>query len=196
MRRIVRSVTSQPLAFMISFGALHFLSLLAVGVLVSPLRSVAQDHSSLDVPLLNAKGAKVGNAKIKESRRGIEIALEAQGLPPGKLGFHVHEKGDCAAPGFESAGDHFNPTQAQHGKKSDHGPHLGDLGNVDVKKDGTLKSRVKSKELTLNAGANSLRKPGGTALVIHAQPDDERSQPAGGAGDRIVCGVIPGGSSS
>src|SRR5690606_25253705 len=109
----------------------------------------------------------------------------------GLHGFHFHEKGICEAPDFESAGGHFNPTGASHGLDHEDGPHAGDLPNLEVGPDGTVKEEFFVENLTLLAGEeNSLYQEGGTSLIIHAEADDGTTQPSGNSGDRIACGVV------
>jgi Cu-Zn family superoxide dismutase len=114
-----------------------------------------------------------------------------EGLTAGKRGFHIHETGTCDAPTFESAGDHFNPTGALHGSVTSKAHHAGDMNNLEVARDGSAHIDVMNKDVTAEgSGENSLFKTGGTALIVHAKPDDYKSQPSGEAGDRIACGVI------
>lgn len=140
--------------------------------------------------LLDAAGKKVGTAKLSEQKDGVKVTLEVSGLSPGRHGFHIHETGTCTPPDFKSAGPHFNPFQKQHGSDNPAGKHAGDFPNLDVKKDGTARATAVAAGATLKEGPASLFKPGGTAIVIHAAPDDYKSDPAGNAGDRVACGVI------
>jgi len=140
--------------------------------------------------LRDAQGKDVGTATFKPVKGGVQIAVSVAGLAPGKHGFHVHAVGKCDAPDFKTAGPHFNPTGKQHGHKNPQGAHAGDLPNLTVGKDGKGKATYTAKGVTLGEGPGSLLGPDGTALVIHADPDDERSDPAGNAGARIACGVI------
>jgi Cu-Zn family superoxide dismutase len=143
------------------------------------------------VSLKNANGEEVGTATITDQKKGVKVAVDLKGLPAGEKALHFHEKGECVGPQFTSAGEHFNPQAKEHGKKAKKGPHAGDLENIQIKDDGTAKVERKAKDVTLAAGVNSLRKAGGTALVIHAKADDYKTQPSGNAGDRIACGAIP-----
>ncbi|MFK2824766.1 superoxide dismutase family protein [Bacillus sp. B190/17] len=151
----------------------------------------ASTTDSLTIDLNNSDGKKIGTAKLEQADTGVLIKVEASDLPPGAHGFHIHETGKCDGPAFESAGGHFNPTGASHGMDHEKGSHAGDLPNLEVGEDGTVKTEVTAEHVTLVSGEeNSLLDEDGSALVIHAKPDDGKSQPAGDAGDRIACGVI------
>lgn len=143
-----------------------------------------------EAELLDATGKSVGKAHLTQQKDGVKIKLKVSGLPPGKHGFHVHEIGTCTPPDFKSAGPHFNPFQKHHGMENPEGRHAGDLPNLEVKEDGTAEATVVAAGATLKKGRASLLKEGGTALVIHADPDDNVTDPAGNAGARIACGAI------
>ena len=140
--------------------------------------------------LVDAKGASVGTAVFTQKAKGVELDLNVSGLTPGQHGFHIHNVGKCDAPDFASAGPHFNPEGKQHGWDNPQGHHMGDLQNLTVGADGKAHVRVMVPGVTLGEGPNSLFHEGGTALVIHAKPDDGKSDPAGNAGPRVACGVI------
>ena len=140
--------------------------------------------------LVDSKGAPVGTAKLKETHQGVSLVLEVSNLPPGVHGFHIHGVGKCDPPDFKSAGGHFNPEGKKHGWENPEGHHAGDLRNLTVGPDGKAKVKVEVTGVTLGDGANSLFHSQGTALVIHADPDDNKTDPAGNAGARIACGVI------
>jgi Cu-Zn family superoxide dismutase len=135
-------------------------------------------------------GKSIGTAQLTQQPEGVRIRVRISGLAPGKHGFHLHETGSCTTPDFKSAGGHFNPFQKHHGILNPQGKHAGDIPNLEVREDGSAELTLVASELTLNDGPNSVFKPGGTALVIHANPDDDRNDPAGNAGARIACGVI------
>lgn len=140
--------------------------------------------------IMDPAGKIIGTATLSEQKEGVQVALKVSGLSPGEHGFHFHEKGSCTPPDFKSAGDHFNPFHRQHGSKNPAGKHAGDLPNLEVKEDGTAEMSVVATGTTLRDGPGSLLKEGGTAMVIHAQPDDYASNPAGNAGPRVACGVV------
>jgi superoxide dismutase, Cu-Zn family len=147
---------------------------------------------SAHADIMDAKGAKVGTAKIKAVKDGVEISVKVMGLPEGDHGIHIHTVGKCEGPAFTTAGGHFNPTSAHHGMNNtmDPHPHLGDLPNLKVAADGKGSATIVAKEVTLGDGANSLFHDGGTSLVIHEKADDYMTDPSGNSGSRIACGVV------
>jgi superoxide dismutase, Cu-Zn family len=163
------------------------LAALALTALVGTIGLSAQMKH---VDLKDAKGNSVGMAMISAaSGGGISIALDLKGLPPGAHAIHVHAVAKCEPP-FTSAGGHFNPGGKQHGMENPAGHHAGDMPNITVGADGTLRTTITNANVTLADGPNSVYTNGGTALVIHAAADDMKTDPSGNAGDRIACGVI------
>jgi superoxide dismutase, Cu-Zn family len=152
----------------------------------------AQDSAqTAKADLINTKGEKVGSAILTQIQgEGVRIEMAASSLPPGPHALHIHAVGKCDPPDFKSAGPHFNPYNKKHGMKNPEGHHAGDLNNFEVGADGAAKVDLLAKEVTLGEGVNSLFHPGGTALVIHASPDDDMTDPAGNVGARIACGMI------
>jgi Cu-Zn family superoxide dismutase len=176
--------------------ALPLTTVFALIILTYPALSTDTNTSKpvkkTTVALKDAKGISVGSATIKASGKGVEVKLDVKNLPPGDHALHFHQNAKCDAPDFKSAGPHFNPDQKQHGFLNPAGHHNGDMANFTVKPNGSAKATIKNADVVLGMGteANSLFANGGTALMIHAKPDDMKSDPAGNAGDRIACGVI------
>ncbi|MDF2724204.1 MAG: superoxide dismutase copper/zinc binding protein [Paenibacillus sp.] len=141
--------------------------------------------------IVNTEGKQIGGATFTEEPGGVRIRLEVSGLAQGVHGFHFHETGKCDAPDFTTAGSHLNPLGKKHGLLSMEGPHAGDLPNLVAAADGSAKAEWLAGGVTLKPGQpNSLRKEGGTAIVIHEKADDGMTDPAGNSGARIACGII------
>lgn len=153
---------------------------------------VGQIANTHTVTLRDSGGRTVGTALLTPATEGVQVVLSVNGLPAGTHGVHVHQTGLCDAPEFTSAGGHFNPTNRQHGFENPNGAHAGDLPNLTVDANGRGTLNGVARGVTLEgSGANSLRKPGGTSLMVHATADDYRTDPSGNSGARIACGVIP-----
>ena len=140
--------------------------------------------------LRNAQGQSVGKATFKQAGEGVKISVKVFNVPPGQHAFHIHAIGKCESPDFKTAGGHFNPRSMKHGLKNPAGPHAGDMPNITVGQNGKGKASLVNNRITLGPGANSLFHEGGTALVIHEKADDDVTDPAGNAGNRMACGVI------
>ncbi|WP_018930808.1 superoxide dismutase family protein [Gracilibacillus lacisalsi] len=150
----------------------------------------AEGRSPLEVRLYNVDNDAVGTATFKEQEDMVSVQIEVEGLEQGLHGVHIHEYAKCEGPDFQSAGNHFNPEGNEHGLMHPDGAHLGDMPNLEVEADGTADVELELPGATLMDGDKSLLREDGTSIIIHGGEDDGVSQPAGDAGDRIVCGVI------
>ena len=120
------------------------------------------------------------------NNNNVILAGEIRNLPGTEHAIHIHQRGDCSSVDGKSAGGHYTPDNNPHGHPDDNNHHLGDLGNITAE-NGIARFKKEMKDARLNGYFHSLV---GRSIVIHADPDDFQSQPAGAAGKRIACGVI------
>ncbi len=129
-----------------------------------------------------------GSLRFVEQSGGLRVTGEVRGLTPNaEHGFHVHDKGDCSSADASSAGGHFNPGGMAHGHAGMPPHHAGDMPNLRADGNGVARVDTVVRDLTLSAGKSSVLDRG---VVVHRDPDDYRSQPAGNSGARVACGVI------
>jgi len=145
--------------------------------------------SGATITLAPASGSLVsGKLTALPITGGVHITGEVGGLSRGSThAIHIHEKGDCSAADATSAGGHFNPSQQAHGRAGSGPHHGGDMDNIVADANGVARVDVRALDVSLGGGAGDI---GGRAVVVHAMPDDYRTQPTGNAGGRIACGVI------
>jgi Cu-Zn family superoxide dismutase len=136
-----------------------------------------------------ASGLPGGTAQLLASGAQVNISIAVAGLAPGTHGVHLHTTGSCEAPDFASAGGHLNPGGHQHGTSNPAGSHLGDLPNLTVGSAGagTVSATLSGTRAEVLA---QLFDGDGTAVVVHANADDYRTDPSGNSGGRIACGVL------
>ena len=165
-------------------------SLILVALMVAGCASMQSSDNAAVADLKNTAGQSVGVAQLTQAGNVVRIVVEARGLPPGPHGVHVHAVGKCDPPDFNSAGGHFNPLNKQHGALNPQGSHAGDLPNLTVAPDGNGRMETTTERLTLGSGPASVWDADGSALVVHASPDDFKTDPTGNSGGRIACGVL------
>lgn len=152
--------------------------------ITSNASALAQEMTTTFV---GSDGEPKGSATIAPAYNGTLVTVDLAGLPEGWHGIHFHEKGSCdITKEFSTAGDHVTEEGKRHGVMTENGPHQGDLPNVWVNADGTGKAEL----FTPFVRMGDLQDPNGTALMIHAGPDDYKTQPSGNSGDRIACGPL------
>jgi Cu-Zn family superoxide dismutase len=134
---------------------------------------------------VEARSASTVSGNVTFSDLGGSVQVDAQfvGLTPGEHGFHVHEAGDCSAADASSAKGHYNPTGQRHGHHESKARHGGDMPNLTANAQGEARLSAELKGLTVSELI-------GRSVVVHADPDDYMSQPAGNSGKRVGCGVI------
>lgn len=165
---------------------LRIIALAAAAALLCSTNAFAQ-ASAATATLMDESGTTLGTLDLVDADGGVRITGELTGVPNGEHGFHIHTTGTCdAAAKFESAGGHFEPGTHKHGKDNPEGPHAGDLMNITANDDGKATVDLMNANVTIA----ELKDADGAALVLHANPDDYKTDPSGNSGDRFACGVI------
>jgi len=142
------------------------------------------------IALNGTDGRPVGTVTLNEDSNGVTIKVDASAIAAGTHGVHLHEKGLCEGPKFESAGAHWNPQSKQHGRDNPMGAHLGDLANFEIGQAGAATTSFTVAGVTMSGATKALADADGTSLVVHAKADDYRTDPSGNSGDRVACAVL------
>ena len=172
-----------------------FGAVLAACLSASPV-SAESVKTHAEAELIGLDGKPLGTAELSQTGRGVLVALDLHGIPPGEHGVHVHAVGACDAKiHFASAGSHLSVdpqilSPRAHGYFAKGGPDDGDLPNQFAASDGTLRAATVTNAFTLGNGGRSIFDRDGAAIVVDAHADDYRSQPSGNSGEAIACGVI------
>ncbi|MCI4589957.1 superoxide dismutase family protein [Sphingobium sp. BYY-5] len=171
------------------------LLVLPLGFLASSCATAASDKAAptAHAKLVAGDGSSRGQATVTEAPDGLHVLVKAQGLTPGIHAVHLHTTGTCTGPDFTSAGGHWNPTGRQHGKDNPAGMHMGDMPNMLAGPDGAGDLEYVVPHGSIKDGATPLLDADGAAVVIHAQADDNKTDPTGNAGGRVACGVLKAG---
>ena len=176
--KLVKNLTSSAL----------LMGSLGLGV---PMAFAGGHVTSASVELKNLEGNVVGAAEITQSAHGVLVHIRVSDLPAGPKGVHFHRTAHCAADdGFTSSHGHHGEGEGEHGLVNAAGPGRGDLGNIYVGENGVGEMQFFKDGIFLDTGEFPLLDEDGTAIVIHANEDDQVTQPIGGAGPRIVCGIV------
>jgi len=175
-------------SFQASFIGLIFLAFAGLIALAqTPAAKSAAPSKGIAVLHPTAGNKVTGTVTFTPVADGVQVHAEITGLTSGKHGFHVHEFGDCSAADAASAGAHFNPTHKAHAGPDAPERHVGDMGNIQADASGKGTLEYVDHQISLT---NEQRSAIGRSVVVHAKPDDLKSQPAGDSGARVACGVI------
>jgi Cu-Zn family superoxide dismutase len=162
--------------------------LVSVTTLLAACASMEAAGPKASATLEPRSGSKVsGTVSFEAVGQKLRVEGRIAGLTPGQHGFHVHEAGDCSAPDASSAKGHFNPAAKAHGHHGGAERHAGDMPNLIADSYGNATVSGEVTLLSLGSDANSILN---RSIVIHADPDDYKSQPAGNSGKRVACGTI------
>ncbi|MXY05689.1 MAG: superoxide dismutase family protein [Gammaproteobacteria bacterium] len=160
----------------------------ALATVLASMAVSATDRAAAD--LLDVEGSVIGKATFEQTPHGVLMYIEAAGLPPGGHGIHLHTVGTCT-PDFSAAKGHINPEGVKHGLRNPEGPDNGNLPNLYVAADGSVTAEFFTTLVSVAAGEMpALLDEDGSTVIIHERLDDHMTQPIGGAGGRISCGVI------
>ena len=170
---------------------------LALVALLSLAPAIGAEGERASGTLIDGTGKTIGAVQLEQRGGSVTVNVTVQGtdvVKPGEHGIHLHAVGKCDGPDFTTAGGHFNPTGRKHGARNPEGPHAGDLPNLVVgpgsATQGGYAYQATATGVTLSAGPTSLFDADGTALVIHANPDDQVTDPAGNSGGRVACALL------
>ena len=160
-------------------------------LLVGALPQGVQAADFAVAEIVDAQAKVIGAAQFEQAPNGVVIDVKLAGAAPGWHGIHLHGTGSCS-PDFKAAKGHINPQAKQHGLRNPDGPDNGDLPNLYVNADGSAAVQFHTTRVSIQGGgaAPALLDADGSAIVVHDSPDDHLTQPIGGAGGRVGCGVV------
>ncbi len=169
------------------------ISVLALTACGETTREAEEDGENITrAALMGVDQAQHGEVIVATGDTGLIVQLTAEGLSPGQHGVHIHETGKCEGPDYKSAGGHWNPQEKAHGFDNSQGAHMGDFFNLDIGEDGKGSLEAVVEGGVLKGGKNALLDEDGAAFIVHAGPDDLKTDPSGESGARIACGVFSG----
>lgn len=170
---------------------MRILTLTAATAALMATGALAQEEAAptAQASLLGAEGETIGEATLTQGPSGVLVHLRVEGLAPGAHGLHLHAVGECNAEGgFDSATGHVGKQEGGHGLLNMDGPEEGDLPNLFVAENGIGEMEAYTTMVTVEG----LLDEDGSTFIIHESADDHLTQPIGGAGGRVACGVIEG----
>ena len=174
--------------------SLAYRLLVACSIVAFAVAAWAQDNVTAHAQLIGLDGQPMGEATFTQGPTGVLILIQLHGAPPGPHGVHLHNVGKCdPADGFDSAGSHIGADGGMHGLLAVEGPHAGDLPSIDVDAAGEANVEFFNTWVEVMPGEMSfplLDGVDGSSIVVHENADDQMTQPSGGSGGRIACGVI------
>lgn len=183
----------KPIILLLAASALPLAGCNTIGTLGSQLGTtlgLTEEAVSATADLRGAAGQMLARASATQVADGTRVTVEAMGMQPGTYAAHIHTTGQCDAPDFTTAGGHWNPIGRQHGIQNPQGRHAGDLPNLVVGANGRGAITYVAPAAQLVGSAAPMLDTDGAAVVVHANPDDYRTDPSGNSGARIACGVL------
>lgn len=164
----------------------HAASVFALAVLAPVTASAAADvPKNITATLKDGSGNPAGMVTLMDMGDHLMGQISVSGLAPGNHGIHIHAVGKCDGPDFASAGGHLNPSGKQHGLDNPQGPHQGDLPQLVVGADGKA-----TQSFMAHGTIPAILDADGGAFVVHAGSDDQKTDPSGNSGARVLCGVL------
>jgi len=176
-------------------SSLLLLSIIPIALFIgcSTFQRMGNSVANATAIMYDINGSAIGTAQLSQDPGGVvTVDIASISLPAGTHGIHFHQVGKCegGATAFSTAGGHYNPLSKEHGLNNPNGPHAGDAPNIVIPASGVGRVSFTTNRVTLTAGTISLFDADGSAIVVHANADDQVSQPAGNSGARIACGVV------
>ena len=176
--------------FQVGTGESAQIEIAAIAITAISALAAAPIASAADI--INTDGAVIGKATFEQTHSGVLMSIKASGLPPGGHGIQLHAVGSCT-PDFKAAKGHICPDGVKHSLRNPEGPDNGDLPNLYAAADGSARAEFFTTRVSVAGGdMPALLDEDGSAVIIHQNPDDHITQPTGGAGGRIGCGVAAG----
>lgn len=189
MRKQIQFVGLVLIALSLAAGSAAAQTMTEDAAKKSAMKMAGKEGAMAVLTTTDGSNKVIGAVGFAKKGDKVQVKGTFEGLTPGKHGFHVHEVGNCGPKDgkpAEAAGPHFNPKTQPHADRTDAARHVGDLGNIEANASGKAKINVGDSMVKLD-GADSIV---GRAVIVHANPDDLKTQPSGNAGSRYACGVV------